>query len=611
VFHGLSAFAETLARKEKSIVQNIRSICVAFHDTQYAFIIPCRTSNGAIWTFQLCPVLSDDDPRLSQLAYEWPQEVPTRLELSHVISSITKWAGSCDRYHPRCAPPLQPTLPKRVLDISSDEGDDIALKELNGVCASYVSLSYSWGSSGVPLMTTSKTLQKHLRGISWNDLPLTFKDAIRICRALKIRFLWIDSLCILQDDTLDWEQESANMADIYSNSYLTITASSCGDSHKSLFSDRWTTMQLGQEQSILPMQSLTVRHGTNDFSIGPWLHLAHDRWLDIENAHKHRRDAPLLTRAWTFQERLLPSRILHIHAEELVWECRTAMRCECHTLDDQWLRKAEFEDSDTLEVPAETSSDKWLKSLFSCVILPETPTGKLVYIWMDLVAEYSRLDLTYESDRSPALSGLAAKFNDGPTGQYSASMWLGAITISLLFEAVWSPDTPYYAFDYRPQAPSWSWASIPLAGVNAISYARAMNLILCNFEASPHFKTLKHNGKILGQNPFGWVKNAVLTVEGETVRCLAVLHNKSWHLKVRATHMTLSEDEALAELSPDGPDLLVNNQRLLCLHLGSGHGIALWKVQRIPATYRRVGLVILPEESHWSEHMTVKTLDII
>lgn len=142
----------------------------------------------------------------------------------------------------------------------------------------------------------------------------------------------IDALCIVQDDSQDWETESANMANIYSNSYLTTAATAASDSHKGLFVDRWTR-SVGQTGLKLPVDAhhitTSIHRPDESIFIRPRIYLAHKRFSNVENAGGRAEDTPLLTRAWAFQERLLPSRTLHFHAEELTWECKSAVKCEC------------------------------------------------------------------------------------------------------------------------------------------------------------------------------------------------------------------------------------------------------------------------------------------
>jgi hypothetical protein len=96
-----------------------------------------------------------------------------------------------------------------------------------GQKGNYIALSHCWGSTNL-IRTTTRTLSTHEEGILITDLPKTFRDAISICRYLKVQFLWIDSLCIIQDDEQDWEREASRMADVYANAYLTIAASAAG-----------------------------------------------------------------------------------------------------------------------------------------------------------------------------------------------------------------------------------------------------------------------------------------------------------------------------------------------------------------------------------------------
>ncbi len=92
-----------------------------------------------------------------------------------------------------------------------------------GLKAEYIALSHCWGGKISPLLTT-ETLEPFQNRLSYAALPANFRDAIVITRELGIRYLWIDSLCILQDSKQDWQQESKMMAAIYRDSTLTISA---------------------------------------------------------------------------------------------------------------------------------------------------------------------------------------------------------------------------------------------------------------------------------------------------------------------------------------------------------------------------------------------------
>jgi hypothetical protein len=117
-----------------------------------------------------------------------------------------------------------PPLPKRVIEVSPSEQNSVRIV-LTGPeqFGKWITLSHRWGVGQVFNLTTSN-LQLLQTGISFSSLPPTFQDAITITRQLRVKYLWIDSLCILQDSAHDWEVEASKMPGIYQNSYVTIAA---------------------------------------------------------------------------------------------------------------------------------------------------------------------------------------------------------------------------------------------------------------------------------------------------------------------------------------------------------------------------------------------------
>jgi hypothetical protein len=117
----------------------------------------------------------------------------------------------------------------------------------------YIALSYCWGKS-LAYKTNMANLQKHKEdgGIKYTQLPKTLQDVVFLVRYLGIQYLWADCLCIIQDDTADWEHEASRMADVYSNAYLTIAAtrsSHCGEGflHARKVKDRHVVSFAGEE----------------------------------------------------------------------------------------------------------------------------------------------------------------------------------------------------------------------------------------------------------------------------------------------------------------------------------------------------------------------------
>ena len=107
-----------------------------------------------------------------------------------------------DQSHRKCKRPLHTAFPRRVLSIGLHGSDKIKLAEPSIAYGKYTALSYCWGDHQ-PLQTTKETIKDMKNGIDWKDLPKTFQNAIQVSRRLQIRWIWIDSLCIIQNSKSD------------------------------------------------------------------------------------------------------------------------------------------------------------------------------------------------------------------------------------------------------------------------------------------------------------------------------------------------------------------------------------------------------------------------
>ncbi|MDB5271548.1 MAG: hypothetical protein JWP58_4588, partial [Hymenobacter sp.] len=278
-------------------------------------------------------------------------------------------------------------------------------------------------------MTTRRNIRAHKNGISTSKLPLTFQHAVEIARHLRIRYLWIDSLCIIQKDSDDWERESGRMADIYRNSYITIAATSSSGPHEGFLSvNERTTFQTVNFQMI--------HHFNNSAA--------------YQNSLHGRSIAPLITRAWAYQERMPAPRVLHFALNEVVYDCFQEKRCECNGTYRGVIDMVEKREVyDTLISPVKTE-------------YPDT-----AMMWRKIVIEYSRRKLTFSSDKLPALAGLADQMRQTTHQKYLAGLW----EHSLIFDLLWYRANDWEKFESDPnpssdpsdptwRAPSWSWVSI-------------------------------------------------------------------------------------------------------------------------------------------------------
>ncbi|KAK2472566.1 hypothetical protein H9L39_16446 [Fusarium oxysporum f. sp. albedinis] len=379
---------------------------------------------------QKCCVLQGLDGTENLWQLKRPQLCTESTVLSYAASAARRWLDICINEHPRshnprCSPPVNSILPKRVLDLGQDDSPTVTLKETrNDERGHYICLSYCWGPNPF-ISTTIENMEQHKKGIGISDLPKAFRDAIEITRALKLQYLWIDALCIIQQHGeggkagaahADWNEEFSKMSDIYYNSYLTLAPLWANSVEDGLFSN--------QPQGV-PLEGLVKMHKMKHFP----------RKATPEHALP---DFPLLTRGWVYQERILSPRTLYFGRQELLWECLYGRTCECGyaTYRLQEVDKGEFHDH-----------------------IKETPSRnldtKLDLLWREMVIQYSHLRLTYSSDKLPALSGLAEAIRRKTGHEYLAGLWRD----TLLLDMCWF-STSNELQDRQWRAPSWSWASV-------------------------------------------------------------------------------------------------------------------------------------------------------
>jgi hypothetical protein len=181
----------------------------------------------------------------------------------------------------------------------------------------YVALSHCWGTETFFCLTQAN-LDQLKQHIPFRRLSKVFQDAIVVLRRFGMRHVWIDSLCIIQDQLEDWQIESSKMGDVYRNSLLNIAAAGFGDGGSGLFVDR--------DRSVLAERILInadlICDGKPFMRKGSYISVDFHFWMDEVG------EAPLNRRAWVVQERLLSPRTLHFGSNQLLWECYEFEACE-------------------------------------------------------------------------------------------------------------------------------------------------------------------------------------------------------------------------------------------------------------------------------------------
>lgn len=353
------------------------------------------------------------------------------------LDYILPWTKICAEEHPICRNYNESFIPKRVLDVGCFDGDQPRLLETQATEMSekYICLSHQWGAFK-PLQTTKKNIVDHITGIPWTTLPPTFRDAVKITRFLGVRFLWIDSLCIVQDDHDDWVTQSAQMANIFGNSFLTISAAVSEDALSGIF--KRIPHDAGHVE--VPHQ-VNLKESTGVFVRSVISHQqfrVFDRYAFEDNCKEWDSQYPLMGRAWAYQEHVLSPRVIYFGHHEIFWQCNVTSWCCCAPYPIQNGLKCNI--AQVLDTGTTRRTNASL-SIVAC--------------WERIVRYYSDKSITKEEDRLPALSGIAKRFQSVRMSRYLAGLWEDNLSKDLCWKVrVQGKRSRKYL------APSWSWCSI-------------------------------------------------------------------------------------------------------------------------------------------------------
>ncbi|KAG2341855.1 HET-domain-containing protein, partial [Suillus weaverae] len=325
-----------------------------------------------------------------------------------------------------CPKPQETSLPTRVIDCSDPERPKLVLTE--GVQGFYAALSYVWGEPQPHSVCTTK-LSTYLESIDILLLPKTIRDAIVCTYNLNLRYLWADTLCILQDSDEDKQRQIPQMCDIYRCAYVTIIAASSQKVSEGFLHNRKRPVE-----TLLPF----------------W---CPDGMLSTISVHESGGSAkpskePVNRRAWCFQERLLSPRTLVYASHTLQYQCQTAM----NEIGDIW-KYLPSKELGELRLPA------MMLSHTPCRTLLSNDMEALLTAWRNVLSDYTQRAVSDPSDRLVAISGIAQLFQRwwGSSNRYIAGLWERNLSTDLL----WYRNRPSDGCLVTGQflAPSWSWAA--------------------------------------------------------------------------------------------------------------------------------------------------------
>jgi hypothetical protein len=390
---------------------------------------------------------------------------------------------------------VKPKLPSRVLEISGTGANiEVRLLVTNGHYATYAALSYCWGGSQA-VTTTTKTPPAHTQRLKFSSLSQTIQDAILVVLRLGEQYLWVDALCIVQDDLQDKMLEITKMDQYYKNAHVTVIAGNAKAADDGFLHPR---------NPFIP--SCTIPYLTSDERRGS-LKVSHRVMRDrsqgertLEQPFEHRPSLikdPISRRAWTFQESILSPRKLFFGLRHIEWHCRHTFKS---LSDDEQRAK----DSEVLVGGPEPEFDFFAAR-------PAYNPQAIYTTWNDAVRNYTSRSMSVPDDKLPAISAIARELHRCSGDRYLAGLWES----TLLAELTWRLDRPREFQDRRPgeadispapsyRAPSWSWASFD-GKVHPCSLA----------DRATHECAKIINAKIelaSTQAPFGEIKRAVLII---------------------------------------------------------------------------------------------------
>jgi hypothetical protein len=275
----------------------------------------------------------------------------------------------------------------------------------------YLALSYVWGGGPKEFVLTTENIQEYCQPRGIPTLPKTISDAVTLTKKMGKRYLWVDSLCIVSNDPEDKASQIPAMTSVYGNAMLTIIAAAGEDANHGLpgivsFRPRYKVADLGRYQIVetyLPQGHRSVQRTT---------------WA---------------TRAWTYQELLLSARCLIFFETHVEWLCRCT----------EWFEQLDSEHTN-LNVKRR-------------MIDPEQQLRLDMSNYQYFVQEYTRRNLTFETDIVNAFAGIMAAIDDEFFWGIPYSRFCKFLAWEL--DEKMSDNVLEQRRDCGLSIPSWSWMS--------------------------------------------------------------------------------------------------------------------------------------------------------
>ncbi|KAM7195318.1 Heterokaryon incompatibility protein (HET) domain containing protein [Naviculisporaceae sp. PSN 640] len=458
---------------------------------------------------------------------------PSVHRISTIKAAITHCATSCN--HPVLSPGFVPT---RLLFIGSEADTTIRVviardtkhfENASNARSRYSALSYCWGppiDASRQCTTTKSTLASRIKGIPWEDLSPIVQDAIIVTKQLDLSYLWIDALCILQDDVSDWEAESSVMGKIYSNAWVTIVGLNSASCARGFLDGRWSDPA---QLSRITSESEEPDDDKGNISDSNEEQQDLNEVIDPSTAWKFASalsKARWSSRGWTFQERALSTRLLYFDSLNVHLRCAnfTFREGKHGPLLGRQLAFLEPGDQANKEIlHGHSQPDK-----------KDLHREELLEAWRNIfVPSFGRREFSRPPDNLPAISGLARYIGEVSGYRYAAGLWVEEFWREVVWYGrstrrkglpttqggfadliVWLADKTEYI------GPSWSWAREG-GGMTRLDF---LDLPMRPGEQRERVDVValfEFNVKLKGLNPYGQVTGGELLVTSKILPLLA------------------------------------------------------------------------------------------
>lgn len=372
---------------------------------------------------------------------------------------IRRCISQCDSSH-ECkksqSGKITKRAPKRLIRIDEQQdGIQINLIETSSLLEfpQYCALSYCWGDPAQhhQTKTLKANVDQHKTSIVVSHLPKTILDALVCCRELELPYLWVDALCIIQDDDVDKLSEIAAMGDIYANAYLTIAASIATGSSDGFLEPRENPF------FSAPIPTSNGSMGEVKWAIRGNGLLNSSNMVTVNNKVEIAKQfEPLHSRGWTFQEAMLSKRILFYSFFQPYWICQGMACSGGEPSPEEYFTAIELREM--FESLSRTSKDQ---------TVGRKAGGDMGYQWPWVAEQYSSRVLSMLGDKILAIHSIKDKYRYGNSA-YASGVWLETLKVDLLWSTTrrhlrTDKETRTFASQYRrgriTDIPSWSWLS--------------------------------------------------------------------------------------------------------------------------------------------------------